>query len=82
MLVWMAVRTFGLASEGLHASIPAGPPEVDIRPVPIVLPAGTAYAVLLRVFRSGLPICYVLVIVILIKDVAASRLCWCVITPL
>ena len=36
----MAVRTLGLTGQGLRASIPAGPPEADIGPVPIVLPAG------------------------------------------
>ena len=51
MLVWMTVRTSGLAGQGFHTSIPAGPPEVDIRSVPVVLPAGSAYAVFFRVFH-------------------------------
>jgi len=51
MLVWMAVRTPGLASQRCHTPIPAGTPKVNIRPALVVLPAGSADAILLRVFH-------------------------------
>lgn len=51
VLVWMAVGTPGLAGQGLHTSIPASPPEVDIGPALVVLSAGTAHAIFLRVFH-------------------------------
>ena len=51
VLVGMAVRTPGLAGQGFDSAIPASPPEVDIRPASVVLPAGTADAVFLRVFH-------------------------------
>ena len=51
VLVRMAVRPPGLTGQGLHTPIPANPPEVDIRPALVVLPAGSAYAVFLRVFH-------------------------------
>ena len=49
MLVGMAVGPPGLADQGLHRTVPAGLPEVDIRPALVVLPAGSADAVFLRV---------------------------------
>ena len=51
MLVWMAVRTPGLASQRCHTPVPAGTPEVNIRPALVVLPAGSADTILLRVFH-------------------------------
>ena len=51
MLVWMAVRTPGLASQRCYTPIPAGTPKVNIRPALVVLPAGSADAILLRVFH-------------------------------
>ena len=51
MLVWMAVRTPGLASQRCHTPIPPGTPKVNIRPALVVLPAGSADAILLRVFH-------------------------------
>ena len=56
MLVWTAVRTTGLADQGLYIPIPASPPEVDIRPALVVLPAGSADHVFLRIFHEGLSI--------------------------
>ena len=49
MLVGVAVRTSGPAGQGLQGTVVARTPEVDVRPAFVVLPAGTAYAVLLRV---------------------------------
>ena len=51
MLVWMAVRTPGLAGQGLHAPIPASTPEIDIGPALVVLPAGPADTIFLRIFH-------------------------------
>ena len=60
VLVGMAVRPPGLAGQGLRRSIPAGFPEVDVRPALVVLSAGPADAVFLRILHQGLPICHVL----------------------
>ena len=60
MLVWIAVRTTGLADLGFYTPIPATPPEVDIRPALVVLPTGTADHVFLRIFHQGLSVCHVL----------------------
>lgn len=60
MLVGMAVGTSGLTGQRCHTSIPAGLPEVDVRPALVVFPAGTADAVFFCVFHQGLPICHVL----------------------
>ena len=60
VLVGMAVRPPGLAGQGCHTPIPAGLPEVDVRPALVVFPAGAADAVFLRVFHQGLPIRHVL----------------------
>lgn len=51
VLVWMAVGPPRLTGQGLHTSIPAGPPEVDIGPALIVLPAGPAHAVFLCILH-------------------------------
>ena len=60
VLVGMAVGPSGLTGQGGHTSVPAGFPKVDVRPALVVLPAGTADAVFLRVFHQGLPIRHVL----------------------
>ena len=60
MLIWMAARTTGLADQGFYTPIPATPSEVDIRPVLLVLPAGTADAIFLRIFYDRLSVCHVL----------------------
>ena len=60
MLIWMAARTTGLADQGFYTPIPATPSEVDIRPVLLVLPAGTADHVFLRIFHQGLSVCLIL----------------------
>ena len=60
VLVGMAVRPSGLAGQRLHRSIPARLSEVDVRAALVVLPAGSADAVFLRVFHQGLPIYHVL----------------------
>ena len=60
VLVGVVVWPPGLAGQGRHCPIPAGLPEVDIRPALVVLPAGTADVVFLRVLHQGLPICHVL----------------------
>ena len=51
MLVWMAVRPPGLAGQGFHAPIPASTPEIDIGPALVVLPAGPADTIFLRIFH-------------------------------
>ena len=51
VLVWMAMRSSGLAGQGCHTSIPALLPEVDVRPALVVLPAGAADAVFLCVLH-------------------------------
>ena len=51
MLVRVAVRPPGLTGQGCHASIPACPPEVDIRPALVVFPAGPADAIFLRILH-------------------------------
>ena len=60
VLVWMAVGASGLAGQGRHTSVPALPPEIDVRPALVVLPTGAADAVFLRVLHQGLPIGHVL----------------------
>ena len=55
VLVRMAVRTPGLAGQGRNISIPARPPEVDIRPAFVVLPAGTADSIFFRIFLKDRP---------------------------
>ena len=60
VLIWMAVGTPGLTGQRARRSVPAGLPEVDVRPALVVLPAGTAHAVFLRILHQGLPICHVL----------------------
>ena len=60
MLVGMAVRTSGLAGQGLQRTVVARTPEVDVRPAFVVLPAGTAYTVLLRVGEQRLAVFHVL----------------------
>jgi len=65
VLVGMAVGPPGLAGQGCHAPIPAGLPEVDVRPAFVVLPTGTADTIFFCVLHQGLPIrhvlCYTLV---------------------
>ena len=60
VLVGVVMRPPGLTGQGLHGPIPACFPEIDVRPALVILPAGTADAVFLRVFHQGLPICHVL----------------------
>ena len=58
---WLgAVRTSGLAGQGLQGTVVAGTPEVDVRPAFVVLPAGTAYTVLLRVGEQRMAVFHVL----------------------
>ena len=59
MLVGMAMRTSGLAGQGLQGTVVAGTPEVDVRPAFVVLPAGTTYTVLLRVGEQRLAVFHV-----------------------
>ena len=47
----MAVRAFGLAGQGCHASVPALFPKVDVRPALVVFPAGAADAIFLCVLH-------------------------------
>ena len=56
MLVGVAMRTPGLAGQGLQGTVVAGTPEVDVGPVFVVLPAGTAYSVLLSVDQQRLAV--------------------------
>ena len=51
MLVWVAIRTPRLAGQGLHTSISASPPEVDIEPAPVVLFTGTVHAIVLPILH-------------------------------
>ena len=51
MLIWMTVRTPGPTGQRLHTPIPASPPEIDIGPTLVVLPAGSADAVFFRIFH-------------------------------
>lgn len=60
VLIWMAAGPPGLAGRRSHCSVPAGLPEVDVRPALIVFSAGPADAVFLRILHQGLPICHVL----------------------
>ena len=60
MLVRVAMRTSGPASQGLQGPVIAGTPEVDIRPAFVVLPTGTAYSVLLGVGQQRLAVFHVL----------------------
>ena len=75
MLIWMAVRTPGLAGQGRNTPIPAGTPEVNIRPALIVLPTGTAYSVFSAYFIRDCLYAMSCVILLLMMDVAYSRLC-------
>lgn len=56
----VAVRASGLAGQGLQGTVVAGTPEVDVRPVLVVLPAGPAYAVLLGIGEQRLAVFHVL----------------------
>ena len=60
VLPGVAVRTSGPAGKGFQEIVVAGTPEVDVRPAVVVLPAGTAYAVLLRVSEQRLAVFHVL----------------------
>ena len=60
VLVWVTVRPSGLAGQGRFTSVPALSPEIDIRAALVVLPAGTADAVLFRVLHQGLTVFHVL----------------------
>ena len=60
VLIGMAVRASELTGQRGCCSIPAGLPEIDVRPALVVLPAGAAHAIFLRVFHQELPICHVL----------------------
>ena len=51
VLVRMAVRASGLTGQGRHTTVPALLPEVDVRPVLVVFPAGAADAVFLCVLH-------------------------------
>ena len=51
VLVRMAMGPSGLAGQGCHTAVPALLPEVDVRPALVVLPAGAADAVFLRVLH-------------------------------
>ena len=53
-MIGVAVGPPGLADQGLHRPIPAGLPEVDVRPALVVLLVGAAHAVFLRVFHPGI----------------------------
>ena len=60
MLVRVAMRTSGPASQGLQGPVIAGTPEVDVRPTFVVLPARTAYSVLLGKGQQRLAVFHVL----------------------
>ena len=45
------VDPYFCSREGLHTSVPATLPEVDIRPAFVIFPTGTADAVFRRVFH-------------------------------
>ena len=60
VLVRVAMRTSGLAGQGLQGTVVAGTPEVDIRPAFVLLPTGTAYAVLLGIGQQRLAVFHVL----------------------
>lgn len=51
VLVWMTVGASGLAGKGRHTSVPALLSEIDVRPALVVLPAGAADAVFLRILH-------------------------------
>ena len=75
MLVWVAVRPPRLASQGLHTFIPTGPPEVDARTAPVVLPAGMVTPYFSAYFIRDCLCAMSCVILLLMKDVASSRFC-------
>ena len=60
MLVRVAVGTAGLAGKGLQRPVVACKPEIDVRPGSVVLAAGAAHAVLLRVDHQGLAVLHIL----------------------
>lgn len=60
MLIGVAVRPSGPAGQGFHAPIPPRLPEIDIRAAFVILPAGAAHAIFLRVLHQGSPIGHVL----------------------
>ena len=60
MRVWVAVWLCGLTVEGCITSVQALPPEADVLTAFVVLAAGAAYTVLLRVFHQRLPVFHVL----------------------
>ena len=60
VLVRVAMRTSGLAGQGLQGTVVAGTPEVDIRPAFVVLAAGPAYTVLLGAGEQRLAVFHVL----------------------
>lgn len=51
VLVWVAVRSSGLAGKRFHCSVPATTPEIDVRAPFVVFPAGSADSILLCVFH-------------------------------
>ena len=82
VLVGMAVRPPGLAGQGCHAPIPAGLPEVDVRPALVVFPAGTAHAVFFCVLHQGLPIRHVLCYTLAHEGYGPLSSSCCVVTQL
>ena len=60
VLVGMAVGPSGATGQGCHAPIPPGFPKVDVRPTLVVLPAGSAHAVLFCILHQGFMPCPVL----------------------
>ena len=60
VLPGVAMRTSGLAGQGLQGTVVAGTPEVDVGAAFVVLAAGPAYAVFLGIGEQRLAVFHIL----------------------
>ena len=82
MLVWMAVRSPGLAGKGCRTSIPALLPEVDVRSALVIFSAGAADTVFFCVLHERLPVCHVLCYTLFHEGYGLLSPSCCVVTQL
>ena len=68
--------------EGCSVSVTALPPEADVLPAFVVIAAGAAYAVLLRVFHQRLPVFHVLCCILFHEGYGLLSGWFCVLTLL
>ena len=68
VLIRMAVRPPGLATQGAEAAVIASLPEVDVGPALVVLAGGTAHPMFCDILQEGLPVFHILCYTIHVRE--------------